>query len=125
VLAAASILSFVRPDALRPVAHVEEIVGIVTAKGPGWAVIATIALLLLPVPFFASWHRHRRSAALAMGVYVAMTLLAPAWGTFPVPVMGYGASPILGYFVALAVGVGRPSQTEELWETTSSRSATA
>jgi hypothetical protein len=39
-------------------------------------------------------------------------VLAPAWGTFPVPVMGYGASPIVGYFLALVVGVGRPLRRE-------------
>jgi hypothetical protein len=36
-------------------------------------------------------------------VYVAMVTIAPAWGTFPVPIMGYGVSPILGYFIALAL----------------------
>ena len=76
--------------------------------------MATAALLLLPVPFFAAWLRHRRATALALGVYVAMTLLAPAWGTFPVPVMGYGAAPILGYFIALVAGLGGPSRIEEL-----------
>ena len=102
-------VSFIRHDPLPPVAHVEEIFGVVASRGPGWAVMATVALLLLPVPFLAAWYRHRKPAALALGVYVAATLLAPAWGTFPVPVMGAGASPILGYFIALAVGVGRPT----------------
>jgi hypothetical protein len=59
--------------------------------------MAIIALVLLLMPFFVAWLRHRQSTALAIGVYTTLTLLAPAWGTFPVPVMGYGASPILGY----------------------------
>lgn len=101
LLGAASFVSFVRPDPLAPVAYVEEIVGIVASKGPGWAVMATVTLLLLPAPFLAAWYRHRRPVTLALGVYVVMTVLAPLWGTFPVPVMGYGASPILGYFLAL------------------------
>lgn len=102
VLIAVAAVSFIRPDPLPPVAHVEGIFVAAASRGPGWAAMATAALLLLPVPFFAAWRRHRSPAALALGVYVAMTLLAPAWGTFPVPVMGYGASPILGYFIALA-----------------------
>lgn len=101
LLLAVSGASFIRPDPLPPVAHVEGIVGVVASRGAGWAAMALVALLLLPVPFFAEWYRHRNSTALALGVYVAATLLAPAWGTFPVPVMGSGASPILGYFIAL------------------------
>ena len=114
VLLAISVASFTRPDPLPPVPHVEGIFAVVASNGLGSAVMATAALLLLPLPFFAAWHRHRRITSLALGVYVAMTVLAPAWGTFPVPVMGYGASPILGYFIALAVGVGGPSRDDEL-----------
>jgi hypothetical protein len=114
LLSAIAGASFLRRDPLPPVAHVEGIYEVVTSGGPGPAAMATLALLLLPVPFFVAWYRHRRSTALALGVYVTMTVLAPAWGTFPVPIMGYGASPILGYFIALVAGVGRPSRLEEL-----------
>jgi hypothetical protein len=124
-LLAVSAASLVRHDPLRPVAHVEDIFAIVVSRGPGWAAMAVAAMLLLLVPFFAAWHRHRRVAALALGVYIALTLLAPAWGTFPVPVMGYGASPIVGYFIALAVGVGRPSGIEEVSAQVSSSPSSA
>jgi hypothetical protein len=113
LLLVVSAASFIRRDPLPPVAHVEEIFGVVASGGTGPAAVATAALLLLPMPFFVAWYRHRRPPALALGVYVAMTVLAPAWGTFPVPVMGYGASPILGYFIALVAGVGRPSRLAE------------
>jgi cell division protein FtsW (lipid II flippase) len=109
---ALSLGSFIRRDPLPPVAHVEEIFAVVASRGAGPSAMATVALLLLTVPFFAAWQRHRHPVPLALGVYIAMTLLAPAWGTFPVPVMGYGASPILGYFLALTVGLRRPSRLE-------------
>ncbi len=113
VLLAVSIAAFARPDPLRPVAHVEGIFSVVASRGAGPAALATLALLLLPLPFVVAWYRHRHPTALALGVYIAMTLLAPVWGTFPVPVMGYGASPILGYFIALVVGLGGPSPVED------------
>jgi cell division protein FtsW (lipid II flippase) len=113
LLIAISAASFVRRDPLPPVPHVEGIFNVVASGGPGSAAMATLALFLLTVPFFAAWLRHRRIITLALGVYVAMTLLAPAWGTFPVPIMGYGASPILGYFFALALGLGGPSRLAE------------
>ena len=47
LLCAVSVLSFVRRDPLPPVAHVEQIFGIVASKGPVPAAGATIALLVL------------------------------------------------------------------------------
>jgi hypothetical protein len=97
-----SLLSFLRADPLMPVRHVEGIFEVVSARGPAWALMATVALLLLPAPFFFTRARSREIVTLALGVYVALVTMAPAWGTFPVPIMGYGVSPILGYFIALA-----------------------
>lgn len=94
-------LSWLRRDPLAPVPHVEEIVGLAGDMGPGWAVLAVVSLALLPVPFLLSGRRPGSRAALAVGAYVGITCLAPLVGSFPVPVMGFGASPILGYFLAL------------------------
>ncbi|MEA2787765.1 MAG: hypothetical protein QOG73_171, partial [Acetobacteraceae bacterium] len=102
-LIACSIVSIVRVDPLQPVRHVEGIFGVVTAKGPAWALLASVTLLLLPVPYVLARARRRQILSLALAVYVAMVAIAPAWGTFPVPIMGYGVSPILGYFIALAL----------------------
>ena len=95
--------SFARRDPLPPVPHVEGILALLGGGSTGWAALGTVALLLLPLPFFAQFGRHRDAASLALGVYVALITLAPFWGTFPVPIMGYGVSPIVGYFVALAL----------------------
>lgn len=104
-LTACAIGSLLRPDPLQPVRHVEGIVEAVNARGAAWAVAAMVALLLLPMPFFVAWLRHRQTLTLGLGVYVTSITIAPAWGTFPVPIMGYGVSPILGYSVALALCV--------------------
>jgi cell division protein FtsW (lipid II flippase) len=103
LLLAAATLSLTQNDPLPPVPHVEGILSLVVSTGISWAVPGIAGLLLLPLPFFASFARSGDHAALALGVYVTMTILAPLWGTFPVPVMGFGASPILGYFIALAL----------------------
>jgi cell division protein FtsW (lipid II flippase) len=99
-----SIVSLVRADPLNPVEHVEGIYKVVAARGPGWASLATVTLVLLPMPFFLIWARHHRPPlALALATYVALVTIAPTLGTFPVPIMGYGVSPILGYYIALAL----------------------
>jgi cell division protein FtsW (lipid II flippase) len=102
LLLIAAMMSFTQQDRLPPVAHVEEIYALVASRGVAWAALGAAALLLLPLPFFALFARSRDRLTLALAAYVAMTVLAPFWDTFPVPVMGYGASHILGYFIALA-----------------------
>jgi hypothetical protein len=101
-------LSWLRGDPLAPVAHVEGIVGLAAELGTGWGVAAVASLLLLPVPFFGARRLSDDRVGLALGAYVAVTILAAAVGHFPVPVLGQGASPIIGYFAAL--GLARRSQ---------------
>jgi hypothetical protein len=96
-------LTWLRRDPLAPVPHVEEIVGLAARLGTGWAVAAVVSLLLLPVPFFLAGRGAGRRVGLALGAYVAITVVAAFVGTFPVPVMGYGVSPILGYLAGLGI----------------------
>jgi hypothetical protein len=44
---------------------------------------------------------HNRSLLLAFGVYFFVCIAATFIGNFPVPVLGYGLSPTLGYVSAL------------------------
>ncbi len=96
-------LSWLRKDPLAPVPHVEGIVGLAMEMGIGWGAAAVASLLLLPVPFFAARRTGDGRMGLAIGAYVLATILAPALGYFPVPVLGQGASPIIGYFVAIGL----------------------
>jgi hypothetical protein len=95
-------LTWLRKDPLAPVPYVEGIVGLAAGLGAGWAVAAVVSLLLLPLPFFHVG-RAGNHVGLALGAYVAITVLAAFQGNFPVPVMGYGVSPILGYLAGLGV----------------------
>lgn len=96
-------LTWVRRDPLAPVPYVEGIVDLAAGLGAGWVVAAVVALLVLPLPFFHAGRGTGNRAALAVGMYVAITVLAAFLGNFPVPVMGYGVSPILGYLAGLGV----------------------
>jgi|GEM_PF-265661 len=107
-LLALGALSWLRRDPLAPVPHVEGIVGLAAELGAGWGVAAVASLLLLPIPFLAARRQGDGRVGLALGTYVAVTILAAALGHFPVPVLGQGASPILGYFAA--IGLLRGSQ---------------
>jgi hypothetical protein len=93
-----------RPDPLAAVPHVEGIVGLAAQSGLPWLIAALASLILLPAPFVvAGWRRTApESAAAALFVYFVMLCVSPALGAFPVPLLGFGLSPILGYFIALA-----------------------
>jgi hypothetical protein len=82
---------------------VEGIVGLAAALGTGWGIAAVASLLLLPIPFIAARGRGDGRLGLAFGTYVAVTILAAGVGHFPVPVLGQGASPIIGYFAAIGL----------------------
>jgi cell division protein FtsW (lipid II flippase) len=103
VVAALAALTWRRRDPLAPVPYVEEIVASAASLGTGWAVAAVVSLLLLPVPFFAAGRGDARLVGIALGAYVTITAAAPFLGSFPVPVMGYGMSPIIGYLAGLGV----------------------
>ena len=96
-------LSWLRSDPLAPVPHVEGIVALALEQGTGWGAAAVASLLLLPVPFFAARTAGDGRLGLALGTYVAVTILALALGYFPIPVLGQGASPIIGYLVAIGL----------------------
>ena len=92
--------TWLRRDPLVEVAHVEGIVGLAGQLGTGWMIAALASLLLLPAPFLAATGEVDVRLPRALGAYIAVTLLAAWAGAFPVPVLGQGASPILGYLVA-------------------------
>ena len=55
----------------------------------------------VPVPFLLVRRGRGTRLGVALGVYMSATVLATFVGNFPVPVMGYGISPIIGYLLGL------------------------
>ena len=98
--------AWLRADPLGAVPHVEGIVGLAAALNPilAFPAIASLALVVLPFVIVSKYCRDPDSCAtaLALGVYFVGILLATVSGRFPVPLIGYGASGIIGYFIALA-----------------------
>jgi hypothetical protein len=104
--------AWLRHDPLEPVAYVEGIVGVAIGQGALWGATSLCALALLPVPFLFD-REHRAGAALA--AYMTAAVLAAWFGDYPVPVLGYGVSPVLGYYLAVAAlqvsGIGDAQRT--------------
>lgn len=102
-----AVVAWRRPDPLPPLAHVEGTWLRAAALGPAWlaSALGSIAFLVLTLVRSSATTRHALAAAgWLVGASVASTL-----GAFPVPLLGAGAAPVLGFFV-LAQVMGRQSQ---------------
>ena len=102
VCVGSSILALSRRDPLEAVPHVEGIVHLAASSGLTWLVASIVALMLLPMPFVLNWVKHRdHHESMGLAVYFVTVCIAALVAPFPVPVLGFGLSPVLGYFVAL------------------------
>lgn len=101
ILAVLIILSWVFLDNLPAVAYVEEIVGLLASMGLLWLVLGIISLVILPVPFILFPPKNLKLPSICLGLYFIIILISTLFGNFPVPLMGYGISPIIGYFVSI------------------------
>lgn len=95
------VLSWIFLDNLAPVPYVEDILFIVADFGNVWFILSILSLLLLVIPFF--YFGKQSIIALSLGVYFSMTIAVTFFGNFPMPIMGYGISPIIGYVIALTL----------------------
>lgn len=95
---AVTVFAWLRPDPLEPVAQVEDVLELAWAASPVLAVAgggAVLAACLAPVM------KGRTAPALALSAYFAATLATTAFGAFPVPLMGVGMGPILGFWIGV------------------------
>jgi hypothetical protein len=61
-----------------------------------------VSLALLPLPFFAGRDDSTTPTTRALGAYLVVCIVVPLVRPFPVPLLGFGLSPIIGYFIALS-----------------------
>ncbi|PGL70400.1 cell division protein [Bacillus sp. AFS055030] len=95
------ILSWSHLDQLAPVSYVEDILSLVKEMGIGWLIIGLISLFILPMPFFLSPPTNAKPLSFSLGTYFLICILSSFFGNFPVPIMGYGTSPFIGYLIAI------------------------
>ena len=108
VLLCCAVVAWRIPDPLAPVRYVEGVFNLAAEVSP-FALLAALISAALPVIAFVWVARVTRSSgAFAVAVYYAsLFALAPLQAT-PVPLLGFGTGPILGYFL-VASAVSRAS----------------
>ncbi len=103
-IVAAVSLTWMRPDPLLPVDHVERILSLAASLGPLPAMAAWLALALLFLPMARACRQpaeEGRALGLAFCLYLIAQIAITFAGHFPVPVMGAGAGPVLGWYAVL------------------------
>ncbi|MCH6235025.1 hypothetical protein [Cognataquiflexum rubidum] len=97
----ASAMAWYNLDSLPAVSYVEDILSLAWKISGFLGIFSVLSLVLLPLPFFVLASKENRTMAYSLGLYFFLILLVTLFGNFPVMVMGYGISPIIGYFIGL------------------------
>ncbi|WP_221938216.1 hypothetical protein [Corallococcus sp. Z5C101001] len=104
----ASLLAFVvtllRPDAVPAAPFVDQLLfsSFAVHALAGLAVVAGLAMLLVPAIIGWSCDKDSRATYFAFGSAWLAATIAAAFGNYPTPVVGYGGSAILGYVLSLS-----------------------
>jgi hypothetical protein len=102
-LLACAIAVWQLPDPLEPVPYVEGVFTCAAESGPVALVVAVVVAILPAAMLF--WHSRRTGSRWLLSVaiyYLVLVALVPLAVT-PVPLLGFGAGPILGYFLMAAI----------------------
>lgn len=93
------------PVALEPAAYSESVLGLLGKISPLLLIAGGIALAIIPGCFICRFIKEKNTGMLCLAVYYAVIILFSLGGEYPAPFMGFGLSPIAGYWLAfLAVG---------------------
>lgn len=95
------IYSWTHLDSLPPVVYVENILDLLKNIGLIWFVLGVVSLVILPIPFIVFPPENSKLLSRCLGVYITIILISTLLGNFPVPLLGYGISPIIGYFIII------------------------
>jgi hypothetical protein len=105
--AAAIPIAWMRPDPLPPAPFVEDIVAVAFRAAPLVGVVALLSMIpillapLAPTPAVTA-APSGKSARVSLALYLAGTIVVPVFGEFPVPLLGFGPSPVVGAFLGIA-----------------------
>ncbi len=96
-----TLVTWIFLDGLEPVSYVEGIFKMVMDMGILGFVIGAISIAVMIIPFLFFPPNKYKVVSICFGIYFIIILISNIFGNFPVPLMGYGISPIIGYFILI------------------------
>ena len=101
VLLVLTLKSWISLDTLQPVDYTEGILTMLQDISIILYAVGIVSLFSIPVCFLIPCKEKSRGICTGIAVYYWLMILSTFAGNFPVPFMGYGISPILGFFAFL------------------------
>lgn len=99
--------AFTRHDPLPAVAHVERVIPSAFAAAPLVGLLAGLSMAALPLAML--WRRRSPETLALAGVWAGF-ILANLLGNYPAPVIGAGASPLLGWLLSIGLAGTKPRE---------------
>lgn len=96
-----TVLAWNLSDNLQPVSYTEEILLMLKDISSVLYVLGIISLFLIPIPVIVFSKKSLKTLSFCIALYYWIIVISTFFGDFPVPFMGYGISPIIGYFIVL------------------------
>lgn len=94
-------LSWQRVDLLEPVDYVEEILYMIRGQGlVGYSALLVTAIFIF-YPFLRMVSRQKNPLPLAYIIYLLSSFVVTEFGHYPVPLLGAGASAVIGWYLML------------------------
>jgi len=103
-------VAWTRPDSLAPVDHVERILVLAAESGQWWSAAAGAAAFGLLAPAMLAMRTSdgpTLQLGAGLGLYGCVAIGVTFFGNHPVPVLGAGAGPVLGWYAMITVIVLR------------------
>lgn len=94
-------ITLLKPDSVPPAPYVEQVIRSSFEVSPlvGLMVIAGLAIMLAPALVAGD-----RDVSLVFGATWLAMILAAAFGNYPTPLVAFGSSAIVGYFLSISAG---------------------
>ncbi|MBR7747152.1 hypothetical protein [Undibacterium baiyunense] len=96
-LLVASILSSAQPDPLKPVSYVEGVIQLGATMHLSIAAILLLVLAIIPISLIWIGRRHQHTTFYLPALYYLVIDICAFLQLTPMPLLGFGAGPILGY----------------------------
>lgn len=103
ILLILSCISWANPADLDPVPYVEDIILLASNQSLIYLLCCVLSFMILLRPFFnRNICAHCKSISISFGLFFLVLILSTLLGNFPVSLIGYGVSPIIGYLLSVS-----------------------
>ena len=94
-------------DTLQPVAYVEGVIQLAMSAGIVAMLAAELSIALIPLGLFYIGIKRGAPELIPIALYYIVIMICAYIGLTPMPLLGFGAGPVLGYFLATGLAIGR------------------